>query len=556
MGLLNRKHFLGVVSIPLIAAISFMVSTHALSADPLTMAQQAAAALGIPDETDVRAPVDYGSDRRGAPKAGMKGADAESSSQIPAGGATAKVTGVFGPAVTWPINPIHMVLLPDGRVMNYGTNQSGQQTALHYYDVWDPTLGTDISAHRVLPNTTTDDIFCSAQSVMISGDVLISGGDLTVSGRRNFARNNTDVFSPTGNTLTANTPMQYPRWYGSLVSLPDGQLAIFGGKQNTVLIAPIEPVTTPEEYNPATKVWRSLTGATSAAAFGAVNWYYPRAYVAPGGAIFVLGFDGTMYSVSTAGVGSISKYAITTPRAAASLPTVPFAPGKALSLRTNQQVVVVDFSQSLPVVTKTDSIDQVRYWASGTILADGKVLITGGSQADNVLSGVAYQAQIWNPATGHWTAGASATKPRLYHSTAMLLPDATVLTGGGGAPGPVNNLNAEIYYPPYLYANNGGPAARPVITDATPLSLNPGDAINLTVGPTDTIARLNLVRTGSATHSTNSDQRFITLSFTQTAQNVTAILLSDSTVLVPGHYMLFVFNKAGVPSVARILNVK
>jgi len=47
----------------------------------------------------------------------------------------------------------------------------------------------------------------------------------------------------------------------------------------------------------------------------------------------------------------------------------------------------------------------------------------------------------------------------------MLLPDATVLTGGGGAPGPVNNLNSEIYYPPYLYAANGNARPfRPVIS--------------------------------------------------------------------------------------------
>ena len=40
---------------------------------------------------------------------------------------------------------------------------------------------------------------------------------------------------------------------------------------------------------------------------------------------------------------------------------------------------------------------------------------------------------------------------RLYHSGALLLPDATVLIAGGGAPGPLVNLNAEIYYPPYLF---------------------------------------------------------------------------------------------------------
>ena len=76
-----------------------------------------------------------------------------------------------------------------------------------------------------------------------------------------------------------------------------------------------------------------------------------------------------------------------------------------------------------------------------------KVLVTGGSAVANQLTGVAYAATIWNPATGQWTLGASAVKPRLYHSTALLLPDGSVLTAGGGAPGPVKNLNAEIYYP-------------------------------------------------------------------------------------------------------------
>jgi hypothetical protein len=555
MGSLKRRNFLAIVAIPLIATVSFMVTKYAMSANILSMMRQTNELLDIPDETAVTARVDYGAGPGVAPNAEITPAPSASKSELPRGGPTANTTGVFGPAVTWPIIPIHVVLLPDGRVMNYGTNQIGQQGARLIYDVWDPTLGTQISAHLTLPNKTNSDIFCSAQSVMVSGAVLISGGDLTVNGQRNFAQNNTDVFSPSANTLTANTPMHYARWYGSLVSLPNGHLVIFGGKQNTVLFSPPQPATTPEEYDPTTKVWTSLTGATSTAAFGNANWYYPRSYVGPGGAIFVLSFDGTMYSVSTAGDGSITQYAVTAPPASASLPTIPFAPGKVLSLRTNQEVVVVDFSQPVPVVTQTDSIDQLRFWANGTILADGTVLITGGSQVDNVLTGVAYQAQIWDPVTGHWTAGASATKPRLYHSISMLLPDATVLTGGGGAPGPVNNLNAEIYYPPYLYTSDGGSAVRPAIADATPLRLKAGGTISLTVGPTDSISRLTFVRTGSATHSYNSDQRFITLPFTQTGENLKALLPSDSTVLLPGYYMLFAFNQAGVPSAARILAV-
>ena len=42
---------------------------------------------------------------------------------------------------------------------------------------------------------------------------------------------------------------------------------------------------------------------------------------------------------------------------------------------------------------------------------------------------------------------------------AVLMPDATVLVAGGGAPGPQNNLNFEVYYPPYLYDASGEPGA-------------------------------------------------------------------------------------------------
>jgi hypothetical protein len=564
MARFNRTRLLSIVAISFLVIVDIAASRGAELADPLTVVQKIEVWLGVPDETDDEAPIDYGpgpgkpnhvQPNHVQPNHVQPGETAALAirAQIPVGASTANVTGVFGPVVTWPIIPIHAVLLPDGRVMNYGTNASGQQGAQLIYDIWDPKLGTGSSAHLVLPNTTKTDIFCGSQSLMMSGEVLTSGGDLTVNGARNNAQNATTIFSPTANSIKANTPMNYARWYSSLVSLPNGQLAVFGGRQNVGVFSPTQPATTPELYDPAVRSWKTLTGATTAH-FGG-NWYYPRSYVAPGGSVFVLGNDGAMYSVSTAGVGSVVQLNGNAPAGNTALPTISFAPGMAISVRINQQVVVVDYRKSTPIVTATGSMDQIRYWASGSIMADGQVLVTGGSQVANQLTGVAYHALMWNPATRHWTAGASATKPRLYHSIAMLLPDATVLTGGGGAPGPVKNLNAEIYYPPYLYAANGKPAARPVLTAATPTVLNPGNTVHVTVGPTDIISRLTFVRTGSVTHSTNSDQRFLNLPFTQEGQNLTAVLPTDTTKLVPGFYMLFAFNDARVPSVARIFSV-
>lgn len=113
-----------------------------------------------------------------------------------------------------------------------------------------------------------------------------------------------------------------------------------------------------------------------------------------------------------------------------------------------------------------------------------------------------YAAAIWDPATGQWTLGASAVKPRLYHSIALLLPDGSVLTGAGGAPGPVKNLNAEMYYPGYLYDGSGQPATRPSLVaapDLLRLQLNPQFAA--TVASATPISRVTFVHTGAVTHT-------------------------------------------------------
>src|SRR5215470_8563686 len=50
----------------------------------------------------------------------------------------AHIRGAWSAVSSWPIMPIHAVLLPDGRVLTYGTDATGRQTAFFNYDVWDP----------------------------------------------------------------------------------------------------------------------------------------------------------------------------------------------------------------------------------------------------------------------------------------------------------------------------------------------------------------------------------------------------------------------------------
>jgi hypothetical protein len=111
-----------------------------------------------------------------------------------------------------------------------------------------------------------------------------------------------------------------------------------------------------------------------------------------------------------------------------------YLPFKVLSVRANKIVQVVDLSSNPPVVTTLPNIGKDRLWANGTLLADGGVLVSGGSGVNNELTDVDYQAEFVEVglAGSSFLPAASASIPRLYHSAAILLPDGSVLTGGGG----------------------------------------------------------------------------------------------------------------------------
>src|SRR5262245_61893067 len=221
-----------------------------------------------------------------------------------------------------------------------------------------------------------------------------------------------------------------------------------------------------------------------------------------------------MYYVNPAGNGLLSMAGQLPGATGWTASAVMFRPGRILQVGgASSAALVIDINGPTPTVTATASMSSQRQWVTATVLADGRVLGTGGSQVDNQLTGVNNVAEIWNPNTGLWTQGNAGANARLYHSTALLLPDATVLVAGGGAPGPLVNLNAEIYYPPYLYNAAGGFAPRPSVVSA-PDTISVGQIFS--VGVSGTVSRVSLVKTGSVTHSFNMDQRYLDLPFTAT----------------------------------------
>ena len=90
--------------------------------------------------------------------------------------------------------------------------------------------------------------------------------------------------------------------------------------------------------------------------------------------------------------------------------------------------------------------------------------------------------------------GSAGSNARLYHSTALMLPDATVLIAGGGAPGPLVNLNAETHSPPYLFNSDAHTCIAPFIATA-PEALYLGEPFKMSTTGSRPISRGTLVKT-------------------------------------------------------------
>jgi hypothetical protein len=445
---------------------------------------------------------------------------------------------------------IHLHILPNGKVLYWDHDEEIDSGGIGEFRLWDPATGTISTS--ALPNKN---LFCGGHSFLSDGRLLATGGHIAPW----EGLPNAHIYNPFNNTWTELPPMNASRWYPTNTTLANGDILVTSGAIN-----PDTVNTLPQIWRADTNTWHNLTNANSPDGGGSL---YPWMFVAPDGRVFKAGPERRSRFLDTTGLGLWKLEARSNFGTRDDGTAVMYDVGKGLIAGGNKQlptatVEVFDINGATATWRKVAPMAFARRFLNSTLLPDGTVLITGGTSQANArfdaqswdLSKMVLAAELWNPVTETWTTLAAMQTPRSYHSTAALLPDGRVLMGGGEAAPPNDNIDYrvfEIFSPPYLFKG-----ARPTITDA-PDVVAYGETFFVETPDTEDIAQVNWIRLPSVTHAFNQNQRINHLSFTPApnGEGLRITTPANGNLAQPGHYMLFILNHAGVPSVAHTIQL-
>ncbi len=459
---------------------------------------------------------------------------------------------------TLPLVPVSMSVLPDSRVMMWSAEEKfsfGAATGRTYSLLFDP------ATNGVTERTVTEtghNMFCPGTTNLADGRVLVNGG---------ISSANTSIYDPSTGAWSTAAPMNIPRGYQANTLLADGAVLTLGGSWSGGVGNKHGEVWT------AASGWRRLSGVPidpflspdPSRNFGGDSHF--MLLPAGNGKVFHAGPGINMHWIDTTGNGRVTDAG---PRGddefSVSGTAVMFDAGKILkvgggpgydSVNANANSYVIDVSADV-TVRKIAPMAYRRAFHNSVVLPNGQVLIVGGqtyavgfSDNNSVLV-----PELFDPATETFTTLPPIAAPRNYHSVALLMPDARVVSAGGGLCGAgcaANHPDLQVLTPHYLLNADGTPATRPVI-NAAPATAQYGQSINVTTN--GAIASFAIVRLSSTTHTVNNDQRRLPLTFRATGTNAYAVdIPTNPGLALPGNWMLFALNAAGTPSVARIVRI-
>ena len=443
-----------------------------------------------------------------------------------AANAQTSLTGQWTKLTNLPVFPVHNHLLPNGKLMLWGRN------AITDLYSWDPAT----QGLTQLPGVGYD-VFCAGHAFLADGRLLVPGGHIADS----VGLAKTSLYNASTNSWSTAPDMNAGRWYPTVTTLPNGDaLVVSGDIDTTVGVNPL-----PQVYQTATNTWRDLTGAQL------VQPTYPMMFVAPNGKVIDVAPTMVTRYLDTSGTGTwttVANHQFFTWRHYGS--AVMYAEGKILVVGGSDPPTataeVIDLNVPSPAWRTVAPMSVARRHLNATLLPDGTVLVTGGTYGPGHTNETTpvFSAELWNPATETWTTLASASVPRFYHSSAVLLPDGRVVTNGGD-----NITDLEAFSPPYLFKG-----ARPTLS-GVPALMGYGQRWPVQSPQAADIRKVTLIRLPSVTHAFDQNQRMNVLQFTAGTSAIEITMPANANLAPPGHYMLFAVNSSGVPSMGAFVRI-
>ncbi|XP_010262660.1 PREDICTED: aldehyde oxidase GLOX [Nelumbo nucifera] len=457
------------------------------------------------------------------------------------------------------------------------------------FDLKDRVLKHDCYAHSVLFDPATNqirplmiltDTWCSSGQFLPDGTLLQTGGDLDgLKKIRKFAPCEPDKLCDWEEL--DDVELAAGRWYSTNQILPDGSIIIVGGRAASSV-----------EFYPPKKHGAVVLPFLADVEDNQMDNLYPYVHLLPNGHLFIFANNkAVLYDYVTNSIVRDYPPLDGGPR---NYPSAGSSAMLALQGDYSTAVIVVcggaqygafiERSTDTPAhgscgrIVATDPKPgwEMEDMPFGRIMGDmvmlptGDVLIINGAQAGTqgfemasnpCLYPVLYRPD--QPVGLRFMTLNPGTVPRMYHSTANLLPDGRVLVAGsnphyfykfeGDFP---TELRLEAFSPEYLSQDRAN--LRPVIEDS-PKRIRYGDAFEVVISvslPVVEKVEVNFASAPFATHSFSQGQRLVKLTVSSAIPEsggryrISCTGPPGAKVAPPGYYMAFAVNQ-GVPSVAR-----
>lgn len=449
---------------------------------------------------------------------------------------------------TMPVNPVHIAMMHNGKVLIVSGSGNLPSDTNYMAGVFDPATGI------IATQPIGWDMFCNGMVVLPDGRPFVMGGTLQYDPFHGELK--TSAFDPATGSFADLESMAHGRWYPTATTLGDGRVMVFSG------------LTEAGGTNTAVEIYTVGTGWSPQ--YGA-PWtppLYPRMHLLPNGMVFYSGattgshlFDPSTQTwtlnIATTNFSGTRTYGTSV--------LMPLTPANGYKPRiiimgggnpATATTEIIDLSASTPKWSFGPTMSQPRIEMNATILPTGKILALGGSTNDEDKNTASLNADLFDPATNTFISAGANSFARLYHSNSLLLPDATVLVVGGNPARGTYESHMEVYSPAYLFNADGSLATRPTIASVAPAVVGYAAGFQVQTPDAANIGSVVLARAGAPTHAFDMDQRLVGLNFTITnAKTLSVTGPPNGNVAPPGYYLLFILNSAGVPSVAKFVQI-